>query len=274
MENTHVLGDLKSTHAPSKTFIYLTIFIFIIFSGISGLIYYGGILSVQQGKSNFSGDISVLYWAIAFIMGLAVFFLFLSIMLTKGKTYLIHEGGIISDDKGEKKTLLFKDMDDLYLFRSGKSFMTNNIAFRNRNDKQWEVITPRYSKEFKAIELITEQHQAINTPEILKKLASGQSVTFNYINYGTSVSKQLFATGTKSFLKVEPKDIVVYKDHMVIDSKQIMFSTLSRFSSNDWISKISIYDKDNNVVFSTSTNGIFSGYTFISLLDHLINNNS
>lgn len=106
---------------------------------------------------------------------------------------------------------------------------------------------------------------------MIKKLAAGQHITSKYITYGTSVSKQIFATGTKSFLKVQTKDIVVYKDHMVIDSKQIMFSTLSRFSANDWISKITIYNKDNNAVFSTSTNGIFSGYTFITLLDHLIN---
>lgn len=271
MENTQALGDLKSTHSPSKTFIYFAIAVCIVFTGISGMIYFGGIVSVQEGRSHFAGDLSILYWCIVFIMGLAAVILITALVLSKGKTYHLYEQGIVIQDKDEKKTLLFKDIDDLYLFRSGKSFITNNIAFRNRAEDQWEVITARYRKVSKAIEFITTQHESIKVPLLLKQLENGLSVTFQYITYGTALSRQLFSTGTKSFLKVQPKEIIVYKDQLVIDSKQIMTSTISRFEANDWISQISLYTKDNNVVFSTSTNGIFSGLTFITLLDKLVN---
>lgn len=64
MNNTQELGGLKSTHAPSKAFLYFSIFIFLIFSGISAFIF-SAIRSVEQKKINFSGDISLLYWCIA-----------------------------------------------------------------------------------------------------------------------------------------------------------------------------------------------------------------
>lgn len=270
MTDSLSLGEFKSKHAPSKAFFYLAIVIFVLFTGISGLIY-SAILSVEQGKSNFNGDISVLYYSIAFIMLMAIVILLFAIKATKGKTYYIHTGGIIAEDKAERKTLLFSTIDDVYVFRSGKSFVTNNVAFRNRTNGEWEVITARYNGATNAVETIKELHKVINTPVYMERMDNGKGITFQYISYKTAVAKQLFATGTSSFLNVKPKDIVLYKDRLVIDDQEVMLHTLIRFSTNEFLSQINIYNKENQVVFSTATNGIFSGYTFVTLLDILVN---
>lgn len=271
MNQTQDPGALNSKHSPGKGFTYFAIFILFLFSAISGFIYFGAIVAVQEGKVNFSGDISVLYWAIAFIMALGVGILLLALKQSKGKTFYLYEKGIIIEGNGQSKTQLFEDLEDLYLFSSGRTFLTNNIAFRNRKDGNWETITARYPKVFKAIDFITTQHEALYVPKALKELEANKSVTFHYIDYDTALGKKLFATGTQSFLNVQPKEIIVTRDHLVIDSTKIRISELNHFAANNWISKISLRDKENNTVFSTATNGIFSGKSFVSLMDRLIN---
>jgi len=271
MNQTQELGALNSKHNPGKGFTYFAIFILILFSAISCFIYFGAILAVKEGKMNFSGDISVLYWVIAFIMGLGLVILLLALKQSKGKSFYLYERGIVTEGNGQIKTQLFEDLDDLYLFSSGRTFLTNNIAFRTRKDGDWETITARYPKVFKAIDFITTQHEALYVPKVLRELEANKSLTFQYINYDTALGKKLFATGTQSFLKVQPKEIIVTKDHLIIDSTKFMISDLNHFAVNNWISQISLHNKENEVVFSTATNGIFSGRSFISLLDKLIN---
>lgn len=270
MGRTQETGELKSTHKPSKAFTYFAIFVFVLFTAICGFIYFGGILPVLEGKANFAGDISILYWVMVFIMAMAVIILATALTLSKGKTYHLHEGAILSTDKNGTKTQLFEELDDIYLFSSGKTFITNNVAFRNRAENQWEVITPRYTRELKAIEFIVARHEAINVPLQMEILEKGGSVTYQYISYGESAMKKLLATGTKSFLKVKPKDIVLYQDRLIIDSTTIWIKDLISFSNNSMIGKVTLTDKNNKVVFSTATNGIFSGQTFIVLLDKLV----
>lgn len=271
MKNTQELGALKSSHSPGKGFTYFAFFILILFSGISGMIYFEGILAIKAGRMNFSGDISILYWSIAFIMGLGLIILFTALKLSQGKTFHLYEKGILTEGKGENKVQFYEDQEDLYLFSSGRTFITNNIAFRSREQGDWETITVRYTGVLKAIEFISNQHETLYVPKALKELAQGQPVTFQYISYGDAIGKKLFATGTQSFLKVQPKEIIVHQDHLVIDAKKIMISDLQRFSVNSWTNQINLYNKENKIVFSTSTHGVFSGQSFITLLDQLIN---
>ncbi|RAJ28643.1 hypothetical protein LY11_03299 [Pedobacter cryoconitis] len=115
------------------------------------------------------------------------------------------------------------------------------------------------------------QFQVLYVPKALRELEANKSLTFQYINYDTALGKKLFATGTQSFLNVQPKEIIVTKDHLIIDSTKLMIADLNHFAVNSWISQISLHNKENKVVFSTATNGIFSGKSFVSLLDKLIN---
>lgn len=271
MKHTQELGALKSKHSPGKGFTYFAIFILILFSGISGMIYFEGILAIKEGKMNFSGDISILYWSIAFIMGLGLIILLTALKLSQGKTFHLYEKGILTEGKAENKVQFFEDLEDLYLFSSGRTFMTNNIAFRSRKEGNWETITVRYTQVLKAIEFISNQHEALYVPKVLKELEAGLPVTFQYISYGAAIGKKLFATGTTSFLNVQPKEIIVHQDHLVIDAKKIMITDLQRFSVNNWTSQINLYNKENKVVFSTATNGVFSGQSFAALLDRIVN---
>lgn len=264
-------GQQKGIFKPSKAFFYFSIFVFIIFALVGGMIYFMGIVAVQEGKMHFSGDIRILYWVIAIILLLGAMMVGLALTLSKGKTYIVYENGIVVRDKHGERMLWFKELDDLYLFSSGRSFVTNNIAFRKREDQQWEVITARYGKVLSAIKLITERHEQINVPAHLQHLANGGTLTFNYISYKESAVKKLLSTGTQSFLKVKTNDIILAETYLVIDGQKIMIKDLKRFSTNNLLGRISLHDDADQVVFSTATNGIFSGKTFIVLLDKLVN---
>lgn len=265
------IGQQKGVFKPSKAFLYFSIFVFIIFTLIGAIIYFMGIVAVQEGKMNFSGDISILYWVIAIILLLGAMMVWLALTISKGKTYVVYEAGIVVQDKKGERTLLFEELDDLYLFSSGRSFVTNNIAFRKREDQQWEVITARYGKVLGAVKLITEQHQLINVPAHLKHLANGGTLTFNYVSYKDSAFKKLLATGTQSFLKVKTNDILVAETYLIIDGQKIMIKDLKRFSTSNLLNRISLHNDADEVVFSTAVNGIFSGTTLIVLLDKLVN---
>lgn len=269
MEKVYELGALESKHAPSKGFMYFAMLVFILFSGISLLIYFGGIKAIQEERMNFSGDVDLLYYVIAILMALGIGMLFFAVQFSKGKTFLLYENGVVTDNEGEKKTYFFAEIEDVYLFSSGRSFITNNIAFRTRKEGQWEVITSRYKRVRKAIDFITARHQAIYVPQALQQLGAGKQVTFEYISYATALGKGLLAMGTKSFLKVDSKKVVVYKDRLVIGGKEVLISDLEGFSANNWIRQISIYDKNKKAVLRTSTNGMFSGLTFMALLEQL-----
>lgn len=221
---------------------------------------------------NFSGDISVLYGAMAFIMVLAILIVILGISRSTGTTFYIHEHGIIAERRGERKTTRFYEMRDLYLFSSGRQFyLLNNLAYRRNEHEEWQAISTIHSGSSKAIEYIRQRHQAIHAPRILQQLAESRSATFHYIDQTSVIARKFTATGTVSFLQVQSKEITLQKDKLIIGTEVIFLSDIQRFSVSDWTSQIQLFNYQNKPLFKIFFSSVFSGDTFTAVLDKLIN---
>lgn len=266
------LGILELKSGPNKAFLYFAIVVFIIFTAICGLIYFGAIIPINEGKSTFSGDISILYLAMAGIMILGTVILLLSIVLTKGEIFYLYKKGIVTTNKGNKKITLYADIQDVYLFTSGKQiFGPNNIAYRTDERNNWQVISAKYSNYRKAIQLIRNRQQQTKFLKTMQQLKEGKSVTFHYIEYSKLISKQLFALGTKSYLNISPKKIFLYKNKLIVGHETVNLAEVQQFSTNDWTSQIKLLNKENKTLFSISFYSVFSGDSFTAALDELIN---
>ena len=79
-------------------------------------------------------------------MALGLVLCTIAIYLSKGAAFHLYQNAIVIDNKGDKETLYFKEIQDVYLFTSGKRiFDINNIAVRKNSTAQWHTISARYS---------------------------------------------------------------------------------------------------------------------------------
>lgn len=282
MNNLPGLGILKSKHGPPKIFVFFAVGIFVFLSGLAWLIYVNAIIPAEEQNhlsfssviynTNLSGEIDRLYWVIILIMVIAIAILLTAVGFTIGKTYYLYDKGIVIENSGQLKTILFEDIDDLGLFSSGNSFNPNNIAFRNRREGQWEIMTARNRHIFKAIDLISSYHKVLFTAKVFKELKKGNRIVFNYISdpdlNEITANGEHFAKSANSFLNLPQKEILVYRHHLIIDELSLRIADISHFFIDD--ERISLYNKDNKIAFTTSLMGFFSSESFITVLHRLI----
>jgi len=282
MYNLPGLGILKSKHGPPKIFVFFAVGIFLFLSGLAWLIYVEAIIPAEEQNrlsfsnakhsANLSGEIDRLYWMIILIMVIAIAILLTAVSFTLGKTYYLYEKGIVTENSGQLKTILFEDIDDLGLFSSGNSFNPNNIAFRNRKEGQWEIMTARNRHIFKAIDLISSYHKVLYTAKVFKEIEIGNCIIFNYISDPSlneiTANGEHFTRSGNSFLNLTPKEIKVYRHYLIIDELKLRIEDIGRFITDD--DSISLYNKDNKIAFTTSLMGFFSSESFITVLHRLI----
>lgn len=274
MKSNPELGAFVRKSSVSKAFLYFSYGILVLFSGLSLFIYFKLIIPVNQGTTHFSGDVSILYYSIVFIMALALLIFATASYLSRGLLFYLYENGIVTEKKGTTETLYFKDIQDVYLFTSGKRiFGVNNIAVRKNSTSNWYPISARYSSIFKVIEFIRSRHVAVYVPIMLKKLEEGQSVDFTYVDFKNLAMKQFTALNTNSYLNVKTKTMQVFKDRLVVDSQTIYFKEVLRFSVTDWTNQMQLMNTDEKVVFKKAFTSVFSSDSFIALLDELVNKN-
>ncbi|MEO6177057.1 MAG: DUF6585 family protein [Flavobacterium circumlabens] len=274
MKSNPDLGAFVIKSTVSKAFLYFSYGILVLFTGLSLFIYFKLIIPVTEGTAHFSGDISILYYCIVFIMALALLILGTAAYRSRGILFYLYQNGMVTAHKGNTETLYFKDIQDVYLFTSGKRlFGANNIAVRKNNTADWYPISARYSDIYKVIELIRSRHAAVYAPLLLKKLEEGQSADFTYVDFKDLAMKQFTALNTNSYLNVKTKTMQVFKDRLVVDSETIYFKEVLRFSVTDWTNQMQLMNTAEKVVFKKAFTSVFSGDSFIVLLDELVNKN-
>lgn len=274
MKSNPELGTFIRKSAVSRAFLYFSYAILILFTALSLFIYFKAIVPVNEGTLHFSGNVSILYYCIIFIMALALIIFSVAAYLSKGPIYYLYQNGIVTDHKGNKETIYFKDMGDVYLFTSGKRiFEINNIAFRKNSMSEWHSISARYSDIYKVIAFIRSTHRVINVPVLLKKLEEGQGIDFTYVDFKDLVIKQFMAINTNSYLNIKTKTMCLFKDRLVVDSRIIYFKEIHHFSVTDLTNQIQLINSDEETIFKKSYNSIFSGDCFTALMDELVNNN-
>jgi len=274
MKSSPEVGTFIRKSAVSKAFLYFSYVILALFTAISLFIYFKAIIPVNEGTLNFSGNVSILYYCIVFIMALGLIIFSIAVYQSKGSVFYLYQNAIVIDNKGSKEILYFKDIQDVYLFTSGKRiFDINNIAVRKNSTAPWHPISARYSDIYKVIAFIRSTHRSVNVPVLLKKLEEGESVTFTYVDFKNLAMKQFMAINTNSYLNIKTKTIFLFQDKLVFDSQVIYFKEIHQFSITDLTNQIQLINSDDETVFKKSYNSIFSGDTFTALLEELINKN-
>jgi len=274
MKSNPELGTFILKSAVSQAFLYFSYVILALFTAISLLIYFKAIIPVNEGTMNFSGNVSILYYCIIFIMALGLIICTIAIYLSKGAVFNLYQNAIVIDNKGSKETLYFKEIQDVYLFSSGKRiFDINNIAVRKNSTAQWHTISARYSNIYKVIALIRSTHRSVNVPILLQKLKDGESLTFTYVEFKDLAMKQIMAINTNAYLNIKTKTIFLFQDKLVFDSQVIYFKEIHHFCITDLTNQIQLINSDDETVFKKSYNSVFSADTFTALLDELINKN-
>jgi len=274
MKSTPELGTFIRKSSVSKAFLYFSYAILVSFTAISLFIYFKAIIPVNEGTLNFSGNVSILYYCIVFIMAIGLIIFSIAVYQSKGSIFYLYQNAIVIDNKGSKEILYFKDIQDVYLFTSGKRiFDINNIAVRKNGTAPWHPISARYSDIYKVIDFIRSTHRSVNVPVLLKKIEEGESVTFTYIDFKDLAMKQFMAINTNSYLNIKTKTIFLFQDKLVFDSQAIYFKEIHHFSINDLTNQIQLFNSNDETVFKKSYNSVFSGDTFTILLDELINKN-
>jgi hypothetical protein len=274
MKSSPELGTFIRKSAVSKAFLYFSYVILVLFTAISLFIYFKAIQPVNEGTMNFSGNVSILYYCIVFIMALGLIIFTTALYLSKGSVFYLYQNAIVIDNKGSKETLYFKDIEDVYLFTSGKRiFDINNIAVRKNSTTPWHPISARYSDIYKVIAFIRSAHRSVNVPLLLRKLEEGESATFTYVDFKDLAMKQFMAINTNSYLNIKTKTILLFQDKLVLDSQVIYFKEIHHFSITDLTNQIQLVNNDDETVFKKSYNSVFSTDTFTALLNELINKN-
>ncbi|MDW8850687.1 DUF6585 family protein [Flavobacterium sp. MMLR14_040] len=274
MKSSPELGTFIRKSAVSKAFLYFSYAILVSFTAINLFIYFKAIIPVNEGTLNFSGNVRILYYCIVFIMALGLIIFSIAVYQSKGSVFYLYQNAIVIDNKGSKEILYFKDIQDVYLFTSGKRiFDINNLAVRKNSTSPWHPISARYSDIYKVIAFIRSTHRSVNVPLLLKKLEEGESVTFTYVDFKDLAMKQFMAINTNSYLNIKTKTIFLFHDKLVFDSQVIYFKEIHHFSITDLTNQIQLINSDQETVFKKSYNSVFSGDTFTALLDELINKN-
>ena len=63
----------------------------------------------------------------------------------------------------------------------------------------------------------------------------------------------------------------IFKDRLVVDSQIIYFKEVLSFSVTDWTNQIQLLNTDGKVVFKKAFTSVFSGDSFVTLLNELVN---
>jgi hypothetical protein len=272
MKSNPELGKFVRKSALPKAFPYLSYGILVLFSGLSLFIYFKLIEPISRGTIRFDGGVGILYYFIIFITAIPLIISYVATYMSRGAIFYLYENGIVTNSKGNTETLYFKDIQDVYLFTSGKNmFAFNTIAIRKNSSADWHPISARYSGIYQVIEFIRSRHISVYLPLLLKKLEEGNSVDFTYVDFKNLPIKQFKSININSYLNGKTKTMQVFKDKLMVDSQIIYFKEVLNFSVTDWTNEIQLINTDEKVVFKKAFSSISSCDSFIALLDELIN---
>lgn len=181
--------------------------------------------------------------------------------------FAVHENGIFHA-KGRTTTYTpFADIEDVYLFNSGKTAgLFTNLAYR-RNGKDAFTLANTHLKDFDEFqELFFAIHLRERMPVVMHALELGDSITFNYISTGQVWRKRIFG----NFLEIATEPIRLSKHTFEANGRPMPTSMLRRDTLSHWTENLVIKNMAGEVQFSTVAIGILSVDLFINLFDYVI----
>jgi hypothetical protein len=210
---------------------------------------------------------TVLYATIGLLILLAVCILvMLWIFLKQRKGHFeLHENGVVRQIGGGRVYTPFGEIQDLYMFASGRTAYTgliNNFAYRTGSQKEWITANTGLRKFDDFLVRLRELHVAHRIPLLQQEIAAGHRVTFRYINTPQVYWKR-FAGG---FLRVKTRELSLSRKCLHVDDATWPYEQLQQIDVSAWTERMAIKDVSGNVVFSCNETGMLSADVFRALL--------
>jgi len=279
---TSQTGDLIATFHHGKAFVYFTLIGSLFFLAVAGAILSLGSISpiTDNGSASlsnshcfnldFSRQQGMIYSAAAFVAAFAVMLFIICLRQNKRRqdSYEIYELGITHVNGAQRDYTAFADIEDLYLFSSGKtatSGLVTNLAYRRNANESFHRVVESLKDFPKFLQLVCELQVRERLPIVLEVLNSGGSVAFKYIEAGPLWSKRI----SGNVLNITTKSMLLSKHYLEIDGQQVALSHLADLNLKNGSEKIVIKDPADKTLLSAPALAILSLDLFLTTLDEI-----
>ena len=179
----------------------------------------------------------------------------------------VHEKGVFHA-KGRTTTYTpFADIEDVYLFNSGKAAgLFTNLAYRKNGKDPFKLANTHLKNFTEFQELFFALHLRERMPVAMHALELGDSITFNYVSTGQAWRKRIFG----NFLDITTEPIRLSKHTFEAHGRPMPTSMLRRDTLRHWTEDLVIKNMSGEVQFSTVAIGILSVDLFINLFDYVV----
>ncbi|AMA45943.1 hypothetical protein [Pseudomonas alabamensis] len=260
-------GKLLGSYGYGKALIISLLVLGTVFFALALFV---GYLSVASSV-NFNGPKSMLYATAAFLalLGAVMFALAQWQKKLRVARYEVYEKGLCQIIGSQRDYVPFSEMDDVYLFASGKTAvagMTNNLAYRRNASESFRRVNPHLQKLFVFLEQVREQHLNERLPAVLKTLENGGAVQFNYLDTAQVWGKRM----SGDFFNIATKPLTLTRETLDVNGRTVALGTLRSLDLSQWTERVVIKDDKGQTVLSTVATGIISLDLFLTTLHHLL----
>ncbi len=203
--------------------------------------------------------------ALVLVCGLAVLGLTIWQGTLRKARYEVYERGITEVVGRTRTYIAFAEMQDLYLFGTGKlgaAGVLTDVAYRLAPTAAFHWANQHLRRQMEFMQLVCQLHVRERLPVMITALRSDSVVTFNYVSSGQVWKKRILG----NYLDVTTQPILLTRTHIEVGGRRIPVATLAKVDLNQWSERITIKDASGAVALSTIASGIFSLDLFLETL--------
>ncbi|WP_338483512.1 hypothetical protein VRB68_19595 [Pseudomonas trivialis] len=275
-------GELIASFRHGKGFLIFSLIVGVVLLGLAVFVLYLGTLlpagseapvagETSRGLSfSFSSPQTLIYAtsALLAVFALGMFAVYAWHKKLRAPVYNVFELGVERIVKGQRHYTAFADIEDLYLFGSGQTAMTDlvtNLAYRRNASEPFHRVIESLKGFYEFQQLMRERHVLARMPAVVATLEAGGSVMFNCINSGQVWGKRV----SGNFLKINTSPIAVSRTFLQYKGENVSMASLRTVDLNAWTENVVIKDESGKVVLSTVATGILSHDVFLHTLNAL-----
>lgn len=179
----------------------------------------------------------------------------------------VHEKGIFHTSGRRATYTPFAEIEDVYLFHSGKTAgLFSNLAYRRNGADSFKLANTHLKEFLEFQELFFALHLRERMPVVMHALELGDAITFHYVSSGQVWRKRIFG----NFLEIATEPIRLSKHTFEAAGRRMPTSMLHRATLHDWSDQLVIRNLSGDIQFSTVALGILSVDLFINLFDYVV----
>lgn len=139
---------------------------------------------------------------------------------------------IINKKTSQKVIYNFSEINDTFLFTSGKSVEKNNLIFRLNAHTPWYHVSPYTNKSERFFEEFLANYLKYKTEDILSKIEKGEKIEFKYIEKKSKIRVKFLINANRVYSKVATKSIYLDSDYVYYGSEKYFLKGMDPLSSN------------------------------------------